>query len=218
MEDKGVILYSHEHQCSLATTFRSLPDPYGPSNDTVLRTLNLKLEASCTVSASQTSSRLFVVESIAYDRAPSIAKEPSKAREPTFTNMGYFWRAMDYLKARRRLSRFRRYYSHLQDELETVRDAIEGETPLLDLRKPDVLMCSLYLLLWMIDMLAHRRFPGKAGRTFWDGLPAHSQLGGFFVLCHLYTYYLLGWKMLHSSRAAGLVSCYSLTEYVLQRV
>jgi hypothetical protein len=220
MEDDGISFYSHEHQCNLATTFRSLPD-INPiqSNDTVLRILNLKLEASCTTSASKASSRLFLIESTALNESPEIAKGALKERKSTITDVGYFWRAMDYLEARRRLGRFRRYHSHLQEEeVGTAINDIEGETRPLDLFKPDILMCGLYLSICVLDVLAHRRFPDKAAKSFWDGSLARSQLGGVFVFCHLCAYYILGTKMLHSSRAAGLVSLYSLTEYVIQRV
>jgi hypothetical protein len=70
----------------------------------------------------------------------------------------------------------------------------------------------------VLDVLAHWRFPNKATKLFRDGSLARSQLGSFFVFYHIYTYYILGTKMLHSSRAAGLVSLYSLTEYVILRV
>lgn len=188
----------------MGTTFRSLPDPNpSQSNDTVLRILNLKLEASCTISASKASSRLFLVESTARNKSPGIAKGALKERKSTVADVGHFQRATDYLEARRRLGRFRRYHSHLQEEVGTAINDIEGETRPLDLLKPGTLMCSLYLLVWVLDVLAYRRLPDKAAKSLWDGLPARSQLGVFFVFCHLCAYYILGTKMLHSSRAAG---------------
>jgi hypothetical protein len=218
MADDGISFYSQEHQCNLATTFRSLPDPnFIQSNDTVLRILNLKLEASCTTSASKTSSRLFLIESTARNKLSENPKGLLKERKSTSAGVDYFRSALEYLEARRRLDRFRRYYSHLQeDEIGTGINDIEGETRPLELWRPDILMCSLYLSIWVLEVLAQRRFPDKA-KPVRDDLPAHSQLGGFFVFCHLCAYYILGTKMLHSSRTAGLVSLYSLLEYVIQR-
>jgi hypothetical protein len=196
-EDDGISFYSHKHQCSVSTTFHSLPNPNpSQSDDTVLRILNLKLEASCTTSASKASSRLFLVENTARNKSPGIAKGALKEGKSTITDVGYFWRAMDYLEARCRLGRFQRYHSHLQEEVGTAIKDIEGETRPLDLLKPGVLMCSLYLSVWVLDVMAHRRLPDKAAKLFRDGLPARSQLGGFFVFCHLCAYYILGAKIL----------------------
>ena len=44
---------------------------------------------------------------------------------------------------------------------------------------------------------------------------AHFQLGGLFVLSHIICYYILGMKMLQSSRPAGVVSLYHLAEYIV---
>jgi hypothetical protein len=126
---------------------------------------------------------------------------------------------MHYLEARRRLHRFRRYHSHLQEEGvgTTIKD-IEGDSRHFDLLKPDLLVCSLYLSVWLLDLLAQQRLPDKAAKSLRGGLQARSQLGGLYVFCHLCAYYMLGFKMLHSSRAAGLLSFHSLTEYVVHRV
>lgn len=53
-----------------------------------------------------------------------------------------------------------------------------------------------------------------------DGLsPRTRRLGRFRRYhSHLCAYYILGTKMLHSSRAAGLISLYSWTEYVVRRL
>jgi hypothetical protein len=145
MEDNDISFYRNEHQC-MGTTFRSLPAPNpSQSNDTVLRILNLKLEASCTISASKVSSRLFIVESTARNKSLGIAKGPLKERKSTIADIGYFRRAIDHLEARRRLGRFRRYHSYLQEEVGTAINDVEGETQQLDLLKPDILICSLYL-------------------------------------------------------------------------
>ncbi|CZR69155.1 uncharacterized protein PAC_19055 [Phialocephala subalpina] len=214
MEDDGITFYNHEHQCSLGSTFRSVPDPeHIQSNDTMLRILNLKLEASCTASASEASSRLFLVESTSRVETPGSAKGPSNQGQ-SLTN-GWFRRAVHYLQARRRLDRVRKYHGHLQDEVGTAINDIGGKTRPLDLWKPDILMCILYLLVWVTGVLHHRRFRGNAANLFGNDLPAHSQLGSVFVMCHIIAYYILGVKMLHSSRAAGLVSLYGFTEYAI---
>src|SRR5437016_5646808 len=69
--DDGISFYNDENQCSLATTFRSVPDSkLSLSNDTASRVLGLKLEASCTTQASPASSKLFLVESPTRGQAP----------------------------------------------------------------------------------------------------------------------------------------------------
>ncbi|CZR50144.1 uncharacterized protein PAC_00016 [Phialocephala subalpina] len=110
MENDGISFYSHEHACSLGTTFRSVPDPTSSqSNDTVLGILNLKLEASCTASAGQAGSRMFLVDSTIARKNKSSGipnRAPEESKFPTITYIGYFRRAMHYLDARRRLGRF----------------------------------------------------------------------------------------------------------------
>jgi hypothetical protein len=205
--------YSHEHQCSLATTFHSVPDPiFSQSNDTVLRTINLKLEASCTKSASKASSRLFLVDSTA-------AKGALKERRVATADVSYFRRAIHHLEARRSLGRFRRYYNHLQEEeAGTTTNDLAGESRSLDLSKLDILVCSLNVVVWLLNLLAHQRLPDKAADSLWTGFSGCCQHKSLFVFFHLCAYYVLGTKMLHSSRAAGLVGLYSLTEYVIQWV
>jgi hypothetical protein len=217
MEDNGISFYSQKYQCSLATTFRSLPEPDSSQrNDTVLRILNLKLEASCTTSANEASSRLFLVDSTTATIIPAVANGALQGRKFDIINSGYFWRTVDYLAARHRLGHFRRYHSHLQ-EFETTISDIEGDTRSLDLSKPDILTCSLYLSVWLINSLVQRRLLGEAKKSL-RGLPACSQLRGFFVLFHLCSYYMMGLKMMYSSRAVGIISLYSLTEYVIYRL
>lgn len=215
MEDGGIALYSHEHKCSLATTFRSLPElDARQTNDTVLRILNLKLEASCTTSASKASSRLFLIESTARTKLPVIKEGALQKRSSEMAGVGYFRRAVDYIAARRRLGYFRTHHGHLQEVGTSIRD-IEGDTRFLDLSKPDLLACSLYLSMWVLDALVHQRLPVETASSPLR-LRARSQLGGMFVLSHICAYYVLGRKMLYSSRAAGLVSLYSLAEYVIE--
>lgn len=202
----------------MATTFRSVPDPtIRESNDTVLRVLNLKLEASCTTSASTGSSRLFLVESTTRDELLGGAKRISKWETSTTSDISYFRRAVDNFEARRRLSRFRRYHSYLQeeDEVGTTLKDIEGQSRSLDLAKPDVLVCTLYLSVWLFNLLAHQRLSDKATKSLRDGLLERSQHGSLFVFSHLCTYYLFGFKTLYSSRVAGLVSLYSLAEFAI---
>jgi hypothetical protein len=64
--DDGISFYNHEHRCSAMTTFRSLPDPNPRQhNDTVLDVLHLKVEGSCTVTASEASSRFLRIDDTA---------------------------------------------------------------------------------------------------------------------------------------------------------
>jgi hypothetical protein len=184
----------------------------------VLRILNIKLEASCTTSANEASSRLFLVETTFQHKSFGNGKEALNKR-PTAVDIGYFSRAMDYFQARRSLGHFRRYHSHLQEEeIGAVITEIEGDTRPLDILKLDVFACSVYVLIWLLGVLVRQRFPEKAAKWLPDGLPAHSHLRGLFVFCHGVAYYLLGTKMLHSSRAAGMISLYSLTEYVVKLI
>jgi hypothetical protein len=208
IEDDSISFYSHENVHSLGTTFRSVPDPNpSQSNNTVLRILNLKIKAS---------SRLFLVKSptARNHKSPGIANGTLRERKsPSITNIGYFRGAMQYLDARRRLGRFRKYHSHLQEE-ETGRVVIdlgEKKRPL-DFWKPDILICNLYLIVWGARWTCPPATSRQAARTL------SMMGGGFFLLCHLFSYYILETKTLHSSRAAGLVRLYSLTEYVIRRL
>ena len=215
-KDEGIAFFSPEHQCSLATTFRSLPGPdLSRSNDTVLRILNLKLEASCTTSASAASSRLFLIESASQTELPPILGETSYKKPSGIAAFGCFWRGLHYFQARRRLASFRRHYGHLQDG-RTVASDVEGETCSLDPSKPDVLACCLYLLAWTFDALVRQRLPVEAAQSFLR-LRVRSELGGIFILSLILIHYVMGKKMLYSSRAAGLVTFYSLTEYIVRK-
>ena len=215
MTDDGISLYNPKNQCNLATTFRSIPGPeIRSSNDTVLHVLDLKIEASCTISASEVSSRLFLIESMASEDLPRAANGALKERKSTIANVGFVWRAVEMLDARRRLGRFRRNHSHLQEEeIGLDINEIEGKARPFDLSRSEIIMCSLYLLVWMIGTLARQRFPDKAVPSLGGFEP-----GGLFVICHICCYYLLGMKMLHSSRTAGMVSMYCLTDYVAKMV
>lgn len=218
--DGGISFYNQEHQCSVSTTFRSLPDPNPrQNNDTVLDVLRLKVEASCTVSASEASSRLFLIDSTARVKSSGIAKRGTpKDKTAIVASFGFFRRAMDHLEARRRLSYFRRYHGHLQEEaVGTLINDIEGEARLLDIFKPDILICSLYISVWLLETLSRRRLLSKAAQPFQAELPARAQLGVFFILCHLCTYYMLKRKLFYSSRVAGLVGLYSLIDYLIAK-
>jgi len=213
MEDNGIAFYSHEYQCSLATTFRSLHDPAtSQSNGTVLRILNLKLEASCTMSASEASSRLFLIETTASNEVPAMAKGAMQAGNADIVSLGYVRRAVDYLAARHRLGRFKKHHGHLQED--GVSD-VEGETQPMGLSRPELLACSLYLSSWVSDVLFLLRFTIGATKPLCK-LRVRSRFGLVFVLFHLCAYYVLRTKTLYSSRAAGLLSTYNLTEYILQ--
>ncbi|KAH7409726.1 hypothetical protein BKA64DRAFT_405695 [Cadophora sp. MPI-SDFR-AT-0126] len=217
--DDGISFYNEENQCTLATTFRSVPDSkLSLGNDTALRVLGLKLEASCTTQASQTSSKLSIVESPTLGQAPK-SKASGANREPTIASVSYWRRGLHYFEARNRLGRFRKYHSHLQEEaLGTLIDAIEGETRSLDPAKPDVAICILYLAVWVLNVMACRRFPDATAKAFRTAVPKHFQFRGLFVGCHILSHYMFGIKMLHSSRAAGIVSLYCLTEFVVPRI
>lgn len=145
-------------------------------------------------------------------------EDSPKDKTATVANVGFFRRAMKHLEARRRLSRFRRYRSHLQEEtVGALVNHIEGEARLLHLLKPDMLICSLYLSVWLLDTLARRRLLSKAAQPFQAELPARPQPGNSFIICHLCAYYVLDTKMLYSSRIAGLVGLFSLIEYIMAK-
>ena len=62
-KDQGFRLWNEEAQCFLATSFRTYPNMRGrPSNDTVLQTLDLELEACCTYPPSRAASTLYAVD------------------------------------------------------------------------------------------------------------------------------------------------------------
>jgi hypothetical protein len=216
----GIEVYSQQHRCSLATTFRSLPDPnILRSNDTVLRTLNLKLETSCTTSASPASARLFLVESKAPKNSRRIAENTQQEKSFADIAVDHFQCARDYFEARDRLWRFRKYHAHLQEEaVGTVINGVEGEAQTFDLWKLGILLCSLHLAIWTFDTLARQRRSTEADQTLEERSLQSINFGGLFTLCHLFIYYAAGMKMLQSSRAAALISLYSLTGYVMQRI
>lgn len=61
--DDGCRLWHPKHNCYLASTFRTFPDYNGVrGNDTITNTINLELEASCTVGANELSSRIYLIE------------------------------------------------------------------------------------------------------------------------------------------------------------
>jgi hypothetical protein len=207
----GLTFFSPEHQCSLATTFRSLPESdLGRNDDTVLRTMNLKLEASCTASASAASSRLHLIEVASHPRPPIRSEETLYEIDLGIAAVRCFWQGVHHFQARSRLSNLRHYYSHLQGD-GTHPSGIEGQTQSLDLSKPEILACCSYLLIWIMHGLHRQRRPSQANPSE----RSRSQLGAIFVLSHVVAHYVIGKKMQHSSRVAGLVSLYGLAGYVL---
>ncbi|KAK0112619.1 hypothetical protein ONS95_014362 [Cadophora gregata] len=210
--DDGIRLYNDESKCGLATTFRSVPDSkLSLGNDTALRVMDLKLEASCNTQASPASSKMFLIESSTLGQGRK-SKVSLADKESAIAAVSYWRRGMHYFEARSRLARFRQYHSHLQEEaLGTSINALEGETPSLDLSKPEVAICVLYITVWMMRLLVRQRYPDAAAKENWS-----NALGGLFVFSHIVSYYIFGMKILHSSRVAGMVSLYCLLEYVLQ--
>lgn len=204
----GIGLYSARHQCNLATTFRSIPcSELTQSNDTVLRVLDLKLEASCTIDASRSSSTLFLIETTA---ARELHKAQKKTRPNTDTSK-ILRQAVEYFLARRRLAHFRRFHGHLQqDSVGTNIYELEGTSRSLEFSKPDIVMCSLYLALVILAGFARRQLANRTHRSLQSGLWRDLRLGGAFVLCHFFGYYVIGIRMLYSSRVAGLISSYCL--------
>ncbi|KAH7182080.1 hypothetical protein DER46DRAFT_568658 [Fusarium sp. MPI-SDFR-AT-0072] len=80
-----------------STMYRSIPSSEATqSNDTVIRVLDLKLEASCTINASGSSSRLFLIENTAGTTLP---KAP-KGGKPIIDTGGVFRGGMEYWMAR----------------------------------------------------------------------------------------------------------------------
>jgi hypothetical protein len=103
----------------------------------MLRILNLKPEVNCTTSASRASSQLFLIEKTARNKSPEFTKGALERSKSTIVDVGYFRRAMAYFEARRRLGRFRRYHSHLQEEeVGPAINDIAVETRTLDLLLP----------------------------------------------------------------------------------
>ncbi|SMR52270.1 unnamed protein product [Zymoseptoria tritici ST99CH_3D1] len=78
--DREIAFYNLSHECTLATTFRSIPEAIEQkTNDTVQLFMNLKVEASCTKSASSASSRMFLIETALRSKL-TVRPAPQKTR------------------------------------------------------------------------------------------------------------------------------------------
>lgn len=202
--DAGLELFNDEHKCSLATTYRMLTDPSTSArhNDTMFRTLHRKIEAGCIVDASDSSSRLQLIE-----RAfpGQVIKLNSRARRKSnnvfLSGSDAVYRAYGHLQARALLGTFARLYSHLQ-EAQDCHNLLSATRQLeLDLWHPDCLTCFSMLALWLSGILVERRYPGSLIRQ-----EAKSHMCGFLVLSHCYQQYIAGTGALHTLRVASLLS------------
>lgn len=213
--DQGsVTFYNPTLECDLASTFRSLPhSEHTQSNDTVLRVLGLRLEASCTVGASELSSRLYAVDSSTRHQSHKALQNGLGERQPSINNVGAFRRAIEYHLARRRLTRFRNYHSQLQEEaIGTEINEVQGISRPFDLSRPEIAICSFYLVAVVLARVTKRKLADEATGSRQNGTRGFCQLGGVFVSCHVLGYYGIGIRMLHSSRVAGLISLYCLAD------
>lgn len=183
----GFAMYNSEHKCHLASTFRALPDfTASYTNDTIITTLHLKLETSCTKSASVASSRLFVIDQLT--ERHSQRKEASRD-----STTGILMRAIDYFEARKRLAAFRRRTTTYQEHLQGTTDWSWNQA--------GGLMCMLYLTLWIMDTLARQRHV----------LPARKAASPYglrvaFVLAHLCM------SAHRSPRVVGLISLFGVMD------
>ena len=98
--DLGIVFWNEQNDCRLATTFRSIENPFfSGGNDTVLQVLHQQLETSCTESASETSSRFFIIDSL--QNGINLA-----ARSSSGSGLyKLFYRGLHLLKARQALER-----------------------------------------------------------------------------------------------------------------
>jgi hypothetical protein len=207
--DDGVTFHNVKHSCSLATTFRSLPSPRR-TNDTLSRVMNLELEASCTSDASSASSRVYMIDAMPSNPRPSAPPDAGRTPVPQRIQACLqllLLRSMQHLQARRQLSKFRHYHAVLQDSgLPPL--LTEGRRVYFDILEMSGLVMALFLgSLGTGIVLWHRGF----GTTRWTGCSRYRVgVAGAFVLTHVTAYYFLGCQMLHSSRAAVLLSCFGL--------
>ena len=173
----------------------------------------MKLEASCTSSASSASSRLFIID--AKPGGHSVATPTGQANSFALIRKAYrhFVRGLQYYQARHRLATFRKHHEHLQDIGVSLHE-VEGRQKTLDLDKLEVLLCCLYVTAWVADTMLRQRLSSKLPR--WLRRREYPEaLQGVFVLVHVCAYYVFGCRMQYSSRTAGVVSLHGLGRYAL---
>ncbi|KAF4943411.1 hypothetical protein FGADI_13438 [Fusarium gaditjirri] len=167
----SVNFYNPSLKCDLASTFRSLPhsEP-ARGNDTVLRLLDLRLEASCTVGASESSSRLYTIESFARHQSQKAVQKGPDENQQTVVNVGAFRRAIEYHLARRRLASFRNHHSQLQEEaIGTGINEVQGMSRPFDLSKPDIVICGFYVVAVILARVTKRKLSDEANGSLRNG-------------------------------------------------
>lgn len=207
--DKGILFHNSDHACTLTTTFRSLPEIVQEGKDSVLdRMLSMKLEASCTKKARKSASTAFLIESSRADAV--LLRDADKQLSLSFSSC--VWRAVTFLRAQVRLREFRHKHAEFQDYGISTRD-IEGRIAVFDMRRPDVLVCCCLIVAAVVSLSMNQRQDRTAseGRLY---VPVGETC---FVTVHVLAHYVLEARMLHSSKAAALVSLLGLWRCTLQR-
>ncbi|RAH59380.1 hypothetical protein BO85DRAFT_437428 [Aspergillus piperis CBS 112811] len=118
-QDKGVRLWNKVANCYLATSYRTYPNMHArDSNDTILETLHLQLEACCTYPPSRAASTFHVVDGVSKPLRPSTTWLPPftgrlALYETRLRAHGAF--TIDMISAMWNLFSFHRRHAHLQD-------------------------------------------------------------------------------------------------------
>ncbi|KAJ5787748.1 hypothetical protein N7457_002738 [Penicillium paradoxum] len=116
--DHGFRLWNEAANCFLATSYRTYPNMHGrESNDTILETLHLELEACCTYPASHAASTFYAVDGVRKPPAPSTWLPPSTGQLAMYESQlrARGSNTIDLLRAMWMLYLSREHYARLQD-------------------------------------------------------------------------------------------------------